>query len=226
MNGCARPGDGEERMAVMNKTKRRRCTVAVIGGSAGGLDVTQEILSGLAPDTPAAIVVCLHLHPRSQGELAEILSRRSVLPVVEVEPYQPLQSGRVHLAPPNYHVLVEQDGSLSLDASAKIHFSRPSIDALFETAADAFGRVLAGVILTGASRDGARGLQRIHERGGVTIVQDPKTSFAGFMPSAACALTAPDYILQSAEIAGKLMELFDLPAVLDYTEIAPRIRNA
>lgn len=210
-------------MAVVVGTIRKRCSVAVIGGSAGGIDVVQKILSGLATDTPAVILICLHLHPRSGGELAEVLARHSALPVVEAEPYQALTPGRVYLAPPDYHMLVEQDHTISLDASEKIHFSRPSIDALFESAADVFGGGLIGVILTGASQDGARGLQRIQQRGGVTIVQDPATCFADYMPRAACLRATPDFILPPAEIAAKLMDLFVLPSVSDYTEIVPRI---
>ncbi|MBC7977093.1 MAG: chemotaxis protein CheB [Myxococcales bacterium] len=162
--------------------------IIVIGGSAGALEALLALLPELphGPDRGAIpVVVAMHLTPNQPSLLPDLLARVCARPVYEVEDKHRLQPGTVCVAPPNYHVLVERDRSLALSVDAPVHFSRPSIDVLFESAADAIGRGVAGVILSGANEDGARGLRRIVDAGGLAAIQDPTTAPHSEMPAAA-----------------------------------------
>jgi len=159
--------------------------VIVIGGSAGSLDALLAIVTALPDALAIPIVVALHLSPTQPSVLPELLSRMCRRTVREVEDKQALQRAAIHVAPPNYHVLVERGRTLSLSVDAPVHFSRPSIDLLFESAADALGPAVVGVLLSGANEDGARGLRRIRDAGGTAVIQDPATAPHPEMPAAA-----------------------------------------
>jgi two-component system, chemotaxis family, protein-glutamate methylesterase/glutaminase len=163
----------------------RRFAMVVIGGSAGSLDVVLSIVGQLPPATRATIVVVVHRKNAPESPLASLLEARTKLPVKEVEDKEPIEPGTVYLAPADYHLLVEDAGSFSLDCSEKIHYSRPSIDITFESAAEQFGPALLGVLLSGANADGAEGLYRIRQAGGFTVAQDPQTAEIDYMPRAA-----------------------------------------
>ena len=179
----------------------------VIGGSWGGMRALTTVLDALPADFELPLVVAQHRPVTTGDELLEhVLARSSKLPVVGATDKEPIEPGRVYVAPADYHLLVEP-GHLALSADAPVEFSRPSIDVLFESAADVYGKGLLGIILTGWNQDGADGLQAVHRAGGLTIVQNPDTAEAPVMPQAALARTAVDYILNLEEIAALLAAL-------------------
>jgi two-component system chemotaxis response regulator CheB len=139
--------------------------------------------------------------------LAEVFARRVDMPVHEAADKQDIVAGNVYFATPGYHLSVEQDRSLSLSLEERVHYSRPSIDYLFESAADAYGESLAAVLLTGANHDGARGLAQVKRRGGLTIVQDPEDAQVATMPLAALKIQQPDHVLPIHGIGRLLVEL-------------------
>jgi two-component system, chemotaxis family, protein-glutamate methylesterase/glutaminase len=173
----------------------------VVGSSWGGMESLPTLLQGLSPENRIAVAVAQHRHVASGEELARALQRRSPLRVTEVEDKEPIEPGRIYLAPADYHLLVE-DGRFALSTDAHINYSRPSIDVLFESAADAYGERTIGVILTGTGRDGVAGLRRVKERGGLAVVEDPSTAVRGELPGAAAAMVAADAVLPLGEIAG------------------------
>jgi two-component system, chemotaxis family, protein-glutamate methylesterase/glutaminase len=179
----------------------------VIGGSAGALEALGAILPALSPDVAIPIVIVLHVPPAKTSYLPEVLGARCALPVKEAEDKEPLAAGTVYVAPNNYHLLIEKKRYFSLSVDDPVHYSRPSIDVLFESAADAYGPALAGVLLTGASEDGARGLARIKAAGGETLVQSPLTALARTMPEAALRLAPADHVLPLGEIGSILSRL-------------------
>jgi two-component system chemotaxis response regulator CheB len=175
-----------------------------IGGSWGGLDAVSRILADVPGDLEQAIVIALHRHPDSSPTaLAELLALQIARPVRDVEDKLEIEPRHVYVAPPDYHLLVEP-GMLALSLEERVQFARPSIDVLFESAADAYRERVIGVILTGANEDGAAGLRRIKERGGVAVVQDPSRATRRAMPDAAIAATVADAVLPLDEI-GKFL---------------------
>ena len=180
---------------------------AVIGVSSGGLEALSVIVPALTNDFALAVTIVQHQHPHSNNFLARHLHAKSRIPVKEAEEKEVIQPGRVYVAPPNYHLLIEADKTFALDISAKVCYARPSVDVLFETAADVYGDRLIGIILTGANSDGSRGLKKIKERGGLTIAQDPFTAEAAAMPTAAIAAAEVDYVLALPEIADLLNQI-------------------
>lgn len=181
--------------------------VVVIGASAGGVDALLALLSGLPAGWRLPIVVVLHLPEQYQSRLPEVFSQRLPFAAREAEDKLPVAEGTLYFAPPGYHLSIESDLCFSLSCEPPVLFSRPAIDILMGSAADAYGRSLAGVLLTGANEDGARGLLRIHEAGGLTIVQDPAEAQAPAMPLAALAVHQPDHVLPLREIRMLLMQL-------------------
>ncbi len=160
-----------------------RPAVVAMGGSAGSLEATRAILSGLPRELDAAIVLIQH-RARESDALADVLQTASPLPVAEVEDKDPVEPGHVYVAPADYHLLVEP-GHFALSTDEPVLFSRPSIDVLFESVADAYGPDALGVVLTGANRDGMLGLRRIVAQGGAALVQAPDTAASPTMPRAA-----------------------------------------
>ncbi|WP_347555357.1 chemotaxis protein CheB [Robbsia sp. KACC 23696] len=182
----------------------------VIGASAGGVEALNRLLPALPASLPVPVLVVLHLLPDVQSELAELFGARCVLRVVEANDRQPLQPGTVHIAPPGYHLLVGADLTCSLSIDEPVNFSRPSIDVLFESAAWTYQSRVLGILLTGASADGAVGLVQIRSRGGLAWVQTPETALADTMPLAAIALGATDRVLSIEDIARALRHAADV----------------
>jgi len=179
----------------------------VIGVSAGGLKALIEILSALPQEFPVPVIIVQHRDSSSSSRLEEILNQRTAITVVQAEEKARSAAGRVYLAPGNYHLLIERDESFSLSVDERVNYSRPSIDVLFESASEVYLDRLIGVILTGASHDGSRGLKKIHDLGGYTIVQSPESAHSCTMPEAAIRASKPDEIVDLHEIAGRLIVL-------------------
>jgi two-component system chemotaxis response regulator CheB len=178
-----------------------------IGASWGGLHAIEVVLESLPQGFSTPIVIAQHRAVDSgHGALSRVLSLRSGLVVKEAGDKDAIEPGGVYLAPPDYHLLVEPNG-FALSTEAVVHHSRPSIDVLFDTAADTYGQRLIGVILTGANDDGAYGMMRIKRRGGVTIAQDPATAERAEMPVAAIATGAVDHVIPLEEIGPTLDQL-------------------
>lgn len=174
--------------------------LVVIGASFGGLRALQTVLAPLPASFAAAILIVQHRQRDSDSNLTKLLQQQCALKVIEAEDKMPITAGTVYLAPPNYHLLVDFTMQCALSIDEPLHFARPSIDMLFESAADVCGDQVTGVILTGANEDGARGLAAIHRVGGFTIVQQPATAEADAMPQAAIQATTVDRILNLEEI--------------------------
>lgn len=183
--------------------------IVVIGASLGGLNALEVILAELPKNLPVAVAIAQHRHKTSDGELIRYLQEKSLLPVMEAEDKQPIISGRVFLAPADYHLLVEP-GYFSLSTDAPVIFARPSIDVLFESAADVYGAQVIGIILTGASNDGATGLAKIQAYGGRVIIQKPDTAECPIMPKAAIKAVKIPTILPLAEIVPFLTSQIEL----------------
>jgi two-component system chemotaxis response regulator CheB len=158
--------------------------VVVVGTSWGGLAALRTLVGGLPPEFDIPIAIVQHRHRDSDAMLARFLQERTQLLVCEVEDKQPIESGRVFVAPANYHMLIER-GHFSLSLEAPVRYSRPSIDVALTSAANAYGHRAVGVVLTGANADGAEGLRRIADSGGMAVVQDPATAEVPTMPVAA-----------------------------------------
>jgi two-component system chemotaxis response regulator CheB len=181
-----------------------------IGTSLGGLHALTRLLGDLPRDLPVPIVIVQHRSPSADGSgLARLLQSATPLTVVEADDKMPMETGTVYLAPPDYHLLVEEPGELALSTDAPVRAARPSIDVLFQTAAEAYGSDVIGVLLTGASADGAEGLAAIKARGGRVIVEDPSTAECGTMPAAGLAATTVDYVLPLAKIGEHLVGLVE-----------------
>ena len=177
-----------------------------------------QVLAALPADFDLPIAIAQHRHRDSPAEtLAELLQTKTDRPVLDVEDKMPITSRHVYIAPPNYHLLVER-GSFALSVDEHIQFARPSIDVLFVTAADAYGTGVIGIILTGANADGALGLSRIKNAGGVAVIQDPIGATRRTMPDAAIAATVADAVLPVEEIANFVYGLWVEPAVSAVTE--------
>jgi len=174
----------------------------VIGASAGGVQALAQLLPAFAQGTKAAIFVVLHLPRDRPSLLAEVFSPKCALRVREAQDKEPVAPGTVYFAPSNYHLLVDDGPQLALSADDLVHHSRPSIDVLFESAADVYREHLLGVLLTGANEDGAQGLAAVHDAGGITVVQEPETAQASTMVLSAMQLRAPDHVLPLSRIAG------------------------
>lgn len=179
----------------------------VIGASAGGMDAIKSILMPLQEGFSAPILIVQHLSPHSDGYMAKYLNELCKINVKEADEKEKILPGNAYIAPANYHLLIEKDETLSLTVDPKVNYSRPSIDILFESAAEVYENELIGIILTGGNGDGSKGLKMIKEFGGITIVQDPSTAEADFMPRAAIKASEVDYILSLNKISNKLIKL-------------------
>jgi len=185
----------------------RMIEAVVIGASAGGFEALLAVLRGLPPTYPLPLVAVLHLPEHHESRLPELFGYRLELQVREAGDKESLQPGVLYFAPSGYHLLLETDRTFSFSCEERVNYARPSIDVLFETAADAYGKSLAGILLTGANHDGAAGLAGMKVAGGLTIVQDPATAEVPTMPEAAIHRMAPDLILPLAEIRSLLQRL-------------------
>jgi two-component system chemotaxis response regulator CheB len=187
--------------------------LVVVGTSLGGLRALQVILPSLPTSFPVPVAIVQHRHKTSNETLSALLQEYSHLIVKEAEDKEEIVAGRVYLAPADYHLLVEGRGDsaerpyFALSTEATVTYARPSIDVLFESAADAYGEKVLGVILTGANHDGVQGLAKIKARGGKTVVQQPTTAESRVMPAAAIAAGIADRILPLGEIAPFLVKV-------------------
>lgn len=178
----------------------------VIGASAGGLAALQVVLPELAEKFPCPLVIAQHRGKDVGSGLREFLQKSSKLPVAEPEDKAPIEAAHIYLAPGDYHLLIE-NGHFALSTDAPVWYARPSINVLFESAADAYGERVTGLILSGSNADGARGLAAIKARGGTTLVEEPATAAYPVMPEAALAASPVDHVLPLAEIAPFLNSL-------------------
>jgi len=181
----------------------------VIGASAGGLDALGVFLPMLEAGLPVPILIVQHISATSDSFIITYFDRMCKLKVKEAEEKEILEPGCVYFAPPDYHLLVEADKSISLSNEEKVNYSRPSIDVLFETASWAYGNRLIGIILTGANWDGAAGCELIKKGGGLIIVQDPKTASISRMPESVIERFKPDYVLPLQEIGPLINKIFN-----------------
>lgn len=180
----------------------------VMGVSAGAVEALGTILPQLPADFPLPILVVVHLPPDHKSMLVEMFQRKCQMKVKEAEDKEAIRGGAIYFAPPDYHLLVEQDRRLSLSTEEPVLYSRPSVDVLFETAADAYGASLLGVVLTGASSDGAMGLKAIIEAGGAGIVQDPQTAYAPVMPQSASRVCPEALVVPLEQISQYIQNAF------------------
>lgn len=181
-------------------------SVVAVGTSWGGLSAMATLLGGLPEDFPIPIVIVQHRGKDSNQLLSQLLQDSTALSVCEIEDKDVLEAGRVHVAPADYHVLLEY-GYASLTIEEPVRFSRPSIDVMFDSAANTYGERAIGVVLTGANEDGSRGLAHIVERGGRALVQDPKTAEVPIMPQAAMRAVPSAEVLPLDKLGPRLVEL-------------------
>lgn len=179
----------------------------VVGASAGGVEALLQLFGRLPGGFRLPVLTVLHVPDERHSQLAEVFALRLQRPCRQAVDKEPITPGTFYFAGPGYHLSVENDFSLSLSQEDRVHYSRPAIDFLFQSAADAYGPALIGVLLTGANEDGAAGMASIKQAGGLTIVQDPAEARIAVMPQAAIALSQPDHILPLHGIASLLAEL-------------------
>lgn len=184
-----------------------RCKLAVIGLSHGGFELLRDNLPKLPADLPAPLLICLHLPAGAGRDIATLLDSRCAIRVKEAEAGEMAEAGTAYLAPGGYHLLLERDGSLALSQDPPHLHARPAIDVLFESAALALGNRLAGALMSGASEDGARGLEMIAACGGVSIVQQPEDARSAVMPAAAIKRLQPDHLILGQDLAATLVQL-------------------
>lgn len=175
-----------------------------IGGSAGAVAALDRILPRLPASFPPVLVV-VHVSPSAPSLLPALFAGKCAMRVHEASPFEPILAGHIYFAPPDYHLLVEADGRCALSIEPPVLFSRPAIDVLLESASLAYGTALSGVVLTGASADGARGLRKVHEAGGRSFVQDPTTAESDVMPLAAIDAVPDALVLPLDSIAAQLI---------------------
>jgi two-component system chemotaxis response regulator CheB len=178
-----------------------------IGASAGGVEALSLLLPALPTELAAPVFIVLHQPRHRPSLLVDIFKLRCDLPVREAEDKEAVEPGTIYFAPPDYHLLIDEGPRLALSADELVHYSRPSIDVLFESAADIYEDRLLGILLTGANEDGASGMAAIHRAGGTTVVQKPETAIAASMPASALARTPVDRVLTLDGIAALLRSL-------------------
>ena len=179
----------------------------VIGVSSGGMNAMKVIFSLLPKNFRTPIIIVQHMGARSDSQFIRLLNNQSNVSIKEADEKEEIENGNVYIAPPNYHLMIERDKTFSLTIEERVNYARPSIDVLFESAADAYQDKLIGVILTGSSSDGTAGLKKIKEYGGLTIAQDPKTAESGYMPASAITMVPMDFILSLEEIIKLLIKI-------------------
>lgn len=179
-----------------------KCSALVIGGSAGSLDVLLEIFPGLSAQINFPIILVTHRKAGNDALLTDLLKNRTILEVREAEEKEELLPGYVYIVPADYHLLIENDHTLSLDYSEKVNYSRPSIDVTFQSAADVFKDELVCILLSGSNADGVEGLKAVSRRGGLVVIQNPETAIMPYMPQQALNNAQPDIVLDSLKMAG------------------------
>jgi len=185
---------------ISGESLTRGIDAVVIGASAGGVEVLSVLLAMIPADCRASFFIVVHIPRERPSLLPELFASRCALPVREAEDKEPVQPGTVYFAPPDYHMLIDRGPALALSGDEPVHFSRPSIDVLFDAAADIYGERLLGVILTGANQDGAEGLAAIGRAGGRTVVQEPGCAAVAFLPQAALDAGPVDAVLSIEQL--------------------------
>jgi len=184
-----------------------RYDAIVIGVSSGGMNAMNVMFPLLPKEFKIPIIIVQHINARSDSQWIKLLNSKYKLCIKEVDEKELIEQGIVYIAPPNYHLLIEKNKTFSLTVDERINFARPSIDVLFESAAEAYKSKLIGIILTGSNNDGSKGIKRIKEYGGLTIIQNPETAESSYMPASAISSITPDYILSLEEIMKLLLSL-------------------
>jgi two-component system chemotaxis response regulator CheB len=194
----------------MEKDEINPVAVVVIGGSAGSLEVILEIASTLPLLQTVVMIIVVHRKIDNDSILEDLIAHKTLYPVKEVEDKEPIIPGTIYIAPPDYHLLIENKDCFSLDSSEKVHFCRPSIDVTFESAAETFTNRVIGILLSGANIDGAEGLACIKELGGYTVVQTPESAEIDIMPKQAINRNVADKILEPARISEEIVRFVKL----------------
>jgi len=179
----------------------------VIGVSSGGMMALKFIFSALPSDFHIPIIVVQHVSTHSDNEWIKLLNDKSNLIIKEADEKEKIETGKVYIAPSNYHLMIEKDKTFSLTIDERVNFARPAIDVLFESAAEVYKNKLIGIVLTGSNNDGTKGIKRIKELGGLAIIQDPETAESRNMPASAIAAILPDYILSLEKIVQLLIKI-------------------
>ncbi len=201
------PSKMEQKVNKHSEIQERKYKAVVIGVSAGGAKALKTILKGLPSDFAFSVIIVVHRHSDSDDYLERSLNSECKIRVKQADEKENIKSGVVYFAPPNYHLLIEDDNTFSMSLERDVNYARPAIDVLFESAAYVYGPELIGIILTGANNDGSQGLKKIKKMGGLTIVQRPETAEVEDMPRAAIAAVEPDHILPLEEIGPFLTNL-------------------
>ncbi|MCX4187111.1 chemotaxis protein CheB [Methylophaga sp. OBS4] len=191
----------------MNIPHLERYEAVVLGASFGGMQLLKLLLTALPRDFSLPIIAVQHTAPTSQGTLAELLNSFCDIEVREANEKEPIEPEKVYFAPANYHLLIEPDRTFTLTVDERVNHARPAIDVLFETAAEAYGVELVGLVLTGANADGAEGLRYLKDKGGLAVVQDPDTAVAPSMPQAAIRIARPQHVLTPGQITDLLLQI-------------------
>jgi two-component system chemotaxis response regulator CheB len=199
-----------------------RIHTVVLGASAGGIEALRQLVSQLPADYPAVVCVVLHISPQGPSVLPQILARAGNLPAVQATDGMAAEGGRIYVAPPDCHLLVD-DGTLHLDRGPRINGHRPAIDTLFKSAATAYGSGTAGVVLSGVLDDGTAGLMAIKRAGGTTLVQDPDDALYDMMPRSAIEIVVPDRVATAPELGRLLGELATATPPVDPPRIVPAV---
>jgi len=179
----------------------------VIGGSLVGMAALKFIFSALPAGFSIPTTIVQHISVHSNNEWIELLNEKSNVTIKEADKKEKIETGNAYIAPSNYHLMIEINKTFSLTIDEYVNFARPSIDVLFESAAEAYKDKLIGIVLTGSNNDGAKGIKRIKELGGMAIIQDPKTAESSIMPASAIATIEPDYILSLEKIVQLLIKI-------------------
>lgn len=201
-------------MSAVAPSLAGRVDAIVVGASAGGVEALSALLPALPAGLAAPVFVVLHLPRERPSLLVEIFQPKCALPIHEAEDKEPVEAGTVYFAPPDYHLLVDDGPRIALSTDAAVHYSRPSIDVLFESAADRFGARLLAIVLTGANEDGAAGAAAVRRAGGITLVQQPDGAQSPLMPQAALRLADPTYVLALPAMAALLGTLAPAEAAM------------
>jgi two-component system, chemotaxis family, protein-glutamate methylesterase/glutaminase len=200
------PGQQDGEGAATGSKRAARVDAVVIGASAGAVDALIAILPALPSTFAVPVIIVVHVPASRPSLLVELFTPKCALPVREAEDKLATTPGTIWFAPPGYHLLIEREHTFALSLDEPINHSRPSIDALFESASDAYGARLLALVLTGANQDGARGAQAVQAAGGLVGVQDPRTAHVATMPELAIERTKPDVIGTLAELAAFAIE--------------------
>lgn len=179
----------------------KACDAFIIGGSAGSLDVLLKVLPKVSPDISFPIIIVIHRKHGADSLLPDLLSSRTSLIVKEADEKERIVAGTVYIAPSDYHLLIETDQTFSLDYSEKINYSRPAIDATFQTAAEVYKNKLVCLLLSGSNADGVTGLKSVKAWDGIAVIQDPETAQVAYMPEQARKQVEIDRILRIEEVA-------------------------